>query len=326
MPSLRGREVLLSSVTSSEFIRSERRIHRWRVFVFGKDAFWGYFLVSPAVIYIVALVAYPFLLSIYFSLSSSTVAGGDTGFVGFANYVALVQDPTFLRALVNSLSFTFLSEVGKAVLGIGLAFLLLTAIRGKKVIRVFLMIPFTMPLALALQGWYWLFNPQLSVINRVFGDMLHLLQQPYPVWLGDPFYSYLAILMVNIWRGFPFAAIIVLAGLTSIPPDILDAARVDGAGFFRRWHYVITPMIAPVLFIGLIYDITFTLGDITIVNLLTQGGPNGATQILPMLSYQTGIEGGNLSRGAATALILFPILFVGMIVFLRMLHRREEVT
>jgi multiple sugar transport system permease protein len=188
------------------------------------------------------------------------------------------------------------------------------------------MIPFTMPLSLALQGWYWLFNPQLSVINRIFGDMFHVLQQPYPVWLGDPFYSYLAILIVNIWRGFPFGAIIVLAGLTSIQPDILDAAQVDGAGFFRRWHYVIVPMIAPILFIGLIYDVTFTLGDITIVDLLTQGGPNAATEILPMLSYQTGIEGGNLSRGAADALILFPILFVGMIFFLRMLYRRGEST
>ncbi|MBO0835618.1 MAG: sugar ABC transporter permease, partial [Actinobacteria bacterium] len=256
----------MTSAIHPEFGRGERRLHRWRVFVIGKDGFWGYLLVSPAVVYILALVAYPFVLSIYFSLSNQTVAGGNAGFVGLSNYLQLVQDPTFRQALINSLSFTFLSEVGKGVLGIGLAFLLLQAIRGKKVIRALLMIPFTMPLALALQGWYWLFNPQLSVINRVFGDQLHLIHQPYPVWLGDAFFSYLAILMVNIWRGFPFAAIIVLAGLTSIQPDILDASRVDGAGFFRRWHYVIVPMIAPILFIGLIYDVTFTLGDITIVN------------------------------------------------------------
>ncbi|MFZ0218024.1 MAG: sugar ABC transporter permease [Candidatus Dormiibacterota bacterium] len=306
--------------------RNPRRARSLSRRLLGQDAFWGYLLVSPAVLYILVLVAYPFLLSIYFSLSNSTVAGGDSGFVGLANYISLVQDPTFRQALFNSLSFTFLSEIGKAVLGIGLAFLLLQTIRGKKLIRGLLMIPFTMPLALALQGWYWLFNPQLSVINRVFGDMLHVMHQPYPVWLGDPFFSYVAILMVNIWRGFPFGAIIVLAGLTSIQPDILDAARVDGAGFLRRWHYVIVPMIAPILFIGLIYDVTFTLGDITIVDLLTQGGPNGATQTLPMLAYQTGIEGGNLSRGAADALILFPILFVGMIFFLRMLYRRGEST
>jgi multiple sugar transport system permease protein len=288
----------------------------------GPDWLPGYLLVSPAIFYIAVLVAYPFFLSLYFSLSNVTVSGGDNGFVGLTNYVRLFQDPTFLTALRNSISFTFFSEIGKGVLGVGLAFLLLQAIRGKKIIRGFLMIPFTMPLSLALLGWKWMYDPQFSVINRVFGDMLHVMKEPFPVWLGDPLFSWFAILIVNIWRGFPFAAVIVLAGLTSIPKDILEAARADGAGFFRTWHYVIVPMIAPILFIGLIYDVTFTLGDITIVDILTEGGPGGATEILPMLSFQTGIQGGNLSFGAADALVLFPILFAGLILFLRMLFRR----
>ncbi len=285
----------------------------------------GYALVSPAILYILVLVAYPFFLALYFSLSNVTVAGGYGGFVGLANYLSIIHNSVFIKALENSLSFTFFAEIGKAVLGIGLAFLLLQTLRGKKIIRGFLLIPFTMPLPLALLGWKWMYDPQFSVINRVFGDMLHIMHHPYPVWLGDPIFSWFAILIVNIWRGFPFAGVIVLAGLTSIPKDILDAAKVDGAGFFRTWHFIIVPLIAPILFIGLIYDVTFTLGDITVVNILTSGGPNNATEILPQLAYQNGIVGGNLASGAADALILFPLLLAGLILFLRMLFRRTTV-
>jgi multiple sugar transport system permease protein len=300
---------------------SERipRVRRLRI---PREALAGYALVSPALLYILVLVAYPFFLALYFSLSNVTVSGGFGGFVGLANYLRIIHDPVFIKGLENSLSFTFFAEVGKSVLGVGLAFLLLQSLRGKKIIRGFLMVPFTMPLPLALLGWKWMYDPQFSVINRVFGDMLHLMHEPYPVWLGDPVFSWFAILIVNVWRGFPFAAVIVLAGLVSIPKDILDAAKVDGAGFFRTWHFVIVPLIAPILFIGLIYDITFTLSDITIVDVLTQGGPNSATETLPMLAYQTGIAGGNLSTGAAEALILFPLLLAGLILFLRMLFRR----
>lgn len=297
-------------------------IPRARRFRIPGETLAGYALVSPAVLYILVLVAYPFFLALYFSLSNVTVSSGFGGFVGIANYLRIIHDPVFIKGLENSLSFTFFAEIGKSVLGVGLAFLLLQSLRGKKLIRGFLMIPFTMPLPLALLGWKWMYDPQFSVINRVFGDMLHLMHEPYPVWLGDPLFSWFAILIVNIWRGFPFAAVIVLAGLISIPKDILDAARVDGAGFFRTWHFVIVPLIAPILFIGLIYDVTFTLSDITIVAVLTQGGPNSATETLPMLAYQTGITGGNLSTGAAEALILFPLLLAGLIVFLRMLFRR----
>ena len=290
----------------------------------GPDGLWGYLLISPILLYILVLVAYPFFLSLYFSVSQVTVAGGDAGFVGFGNYAQLFADPQFLTALRNSLSFTFFAEIGKAVLGIGLAFLLLQTLRFKKTIRGFLMIPWTMPISLALLGWKWMYDPQFSVINWVVVHVFHY-GGITPDWLGDPVFSYIAILVVNIWRGFPFSAVIVLAGLTSIPRDLYDAAKADGAGFFRTWHYVITPLIAPILFIGLIFDVTFTLGDLTIVYLLTNGGPYGTTEILPTIAYHTGIQGGDLSHGAAAALLLFPLLLGGMIVFLRLLYRRQDV-
>lgn len=285
----------------------------------------GYLLSLPAIVYIVILVGYPFLLSLYFSINFVFIGGEYRGFAGLSNFTSLLSDPIFVRAFWNTVNFTLLSEIAKAVLGIGLAFLLLQPLRGKKFIRMFLMLPFTLPFALSLLGWQWMYDPTFSVINYLFGHDLHLLRAPYPDWLGDSFWSWWAILIVNIWRGFPFAGVIILAGLTSIPSDMLDAAKVDGAGFFRTWHYVITPIIAPILFIGLIYDVTFTVGDLTAVYRLTQGGPGYATETLPMRAWQVGILGGNLGQGAAITLFLFPFLLVGVIVFLRMLYRREAI-
>lgn len=289
------------------------------------QALLGYGLLSPLALYMLVLVAYPFFLSLYFSVSNVTVAGGEGGFAGLSHYQDLLGDEVFHKALWNSLSFTFLAEIGKAILGIGLAFLLLRHLPGKKIIRGFLMLPWTLPISLSLLSWRWMFDPQFSTINWALSH-LHLLSAPYPDWRGDALWGYVAILTVNIWRGFPFSAVIVLAGLTSIPSDMYDAAKVDGAGFFRTWHYVITPMIAPIIFIGLIFDVTFTIGDLTIVYILTNGGPGYATQILPLLAFQTGIQGGNLSSGAAMALVFFPFLLVAVVFFLRLLIRRQAAT
>jgi multiple sugar transport system permease protein len=291
----------------------------------GTEALLGYGLLTPLALYILVLVAYPFFLSIYFSVSNVTVAGGDGGFVGLKHYQDLLGDEVFQKALWNSLSFTFLAEIGKAVLGIGLAFLLLRHVPGKRVMRGFLMLPWTLPISLSLLSWRWMYDSQFSTINWAIAQ-LHLMNPPYPDWRGDALWGYVGILIVNIWRGFPFSAVIVLAGLTSIPSDIYDAAKVDGAGFFRTWHYVITPMIAPIIFLGLIFDVTFTLGDLTIVYILTNGGPGYATQIVPLLAWHTGVQGGNLSTGAAMALIFFPFLFAGVVFFLRLLNRRQAVT
>ncbi len=289
----------------------------------GPDALLGYLLISPAVLYIILLVGYPFILALYFSVSNTTVAGGEAHFVGLSNYSNLIHDSVFRKSLVHTLIFTFGSQIGKSVLGIGLAFLLLRKLPGKRIVRAFVMLPWTMPISLSILAWKWMYDPQFSVINYV-GSHLHLFSRPYPDWVGDPTYAFIAVLITNIWRGFPFSAVIVLAGLTSIPQDIYDAAKVDGAGFFRRWNSIIVPMIAPILFIGLIFDVVFTIGDLSIVFLLTNGGPPpNSTDVLSTIAFRTGIVGGNLAQGAAIALSLFPILFVVVILFLRSVRRRE---
>ena len=311
-------EVALSA--APPFIRAGRARRRFNL---GPDFALGYALLAPALLYIGVLVAYPFLLALWFSVSNATVADNSTHFVGFTNYINLLGDDVFRTALRNSLVFTFVAQLFKAILGIGLAFLLLRNLPGKKVIRGFLMLPWTLPVSLSLLGWKWMFHPQFSVINYV-GGHIGLFQHPYPDWLGETGYAIAAILTVNIWRGFPFAAVVILAGLTSIPQEIFDACKIDGANGLKRWHYVITPMIAPILFIGLIFDVVFTLGDLTIVYLLTNGGPINTTDTLPTLAFREGVNGGDLAMGSATALFLFPLLFVGVFFFLRLLRRRES--
>jgi multiple sugar transport system permease protein len=152
---------------------------------------------------------------------------------------------------------------------------------------------------------------------------LGLIRSPYPNWLGDPVYAMIAVITVNVWRGFPFSAIIVLAGLTSVPPEIIDAARVDGANWWQRWQKVIVPMIAPILFVGLTFDVVFTFTDLSVVYLLTNGGPINATDTLPTLAFRTGVLGGDLARGSAVALFMLPLLVLMVALMLRSLRRRE---
>lgn len=282
-----------------------------------------YVLVSPALLYMLALLGYPFFLALYFSLSNASVQESVGTFVGLKNFANIIGDAQFQKALVDSFIFTFGSGICKAILGTSLAFLLLRNFPARKVIRGFLMLPWTLPIALSVLSFkFGMFDPQFSVVNWV-GGHLGLMQPPFPAWLGDPNYAMIAVLTVNVWRGFPFSAIIVLAGLTSVPPEIIDAARVDGANWWQRWQKVIVPMISPILFVGLTFDVVFTFTDLSVVYLLTNGGPINATDTLPTLAFRTGILGGDLAHGSAVALFMLPLLVLLIALMLRSLRRRD---
>ena len=247
-------------------------------------------------------------------------------FVGLDNFRSAVETSVFYTALRNTLLFTVGAGILKGLLGTTLAFLLLQPFHGRKVIRALIVVPFTLPIAVSVLGWKWMFDSQFSVINWAL-SRLDLIgpygSASWPVWLGQPGLALLSVMFVNVWRGFPFSAIVLLAGLTSVPPEILDAAKVDGATFLQRFRKVIVPMIAPILFIGSAFDTVFTLSDLSVVYVLTQGGPGSATMILPMLAYQIGIQAGSLGRGSAIALMLVPLLFPALFLMLRNLKRRD---
>jgi multiple sugar transport system permease protein len=286
----------------------------------------GYTLLAPAVLYVGLLVGVPFLFSLYLAMSDASVGSPVARFVGIENFASALENAVFYTALRNTIVFTVGAGILKGLLGTTLAFLLLQPFKGRKVIRALVVIPFTLPIAVSVLGWKWMFDSQFSVINWALSrlSLIGTYGSPdWPVWLGQPGLALLSVMFVNVWRGFPFSAIVLLAGLTSVPPEILDAAKVDGASFLQRFRKVIVPMIAPILFIGSAFDTVFTLSDLSIVYLLTNGGPDGATEILPTLAYNTGIRGGALGRGAAISLFLFPLLLPAIILLLRTLRRRQ---
>jgi multiple sugar transport system permease protein len=303
----------------------DRAMSWWRTPTARRYVF-GYTLLAPAVLYVALLVGLPFLFSLYLAMSDASVSAPIARFVGLENFKSALENAVFYTALRNSILFTVGAGIMKGLLGTTLAFLLLQPFKGRKVVRALVVIPFTLPIAVSVLGWKWMFDSQFSVINWAL-SRLNLIggygSPDWPVWLGEPGLALLSVMFVNVWRGFPFSAIVLLAGLTSVPPEIIEAAKVDGANFITRFRKVIVPMIAPILFIGSAFDTVFTLSDLSIVYLLTNGGPDGATEILPTLAYNTGIRGGALGRGAAISLFLFPLLLPAIVLLLRTLRRRQ---
>jgi multiple sugar transport system permease protein len=281
----------------------------------------GYSLLAPAIVYMAVLVGVPFFFSLYLSLSDASVGNQIARFVGFQNFVAIFQDSSVRQALRNTVMFTVVAGLAKALLGGMLGFLLIQEVRGRRLIRSLVVLPWTLPVVITALAWKWAFDPQFSTLNWV-ANHLHLMSG-WPNWLGDPGLAMAAVISVNVWRGFPFGAIVLMAGMSSVPLELIDSAKVDGANFFLRWHYIIVPIIAPILFVGLLFDTVFTLSDLSIVYLLTMGGPMNSTEILPTRAFEIGIQAGALGRGAAISLILFPILLPIVYFLLRTLRRRE---
>ena len=283
----------------------------------------GSLMVAPAILYVLLLVGVPFLLAVYYSVSAYTIYDPSWRFVGLANFEQIVQDPVFRQTLSNTFIFTFGSQILGLILGKFGALVLLRPFPGRKFVRALIILPWAVPIALATVAWEWMFDSLYSVINWTMIALGVYTRSQAPNWLGNPDLAMLSVIVVNAWRFFPFAIVIFLAGITAIPQDVLDAATVDGAGFWRRNYQIILPMILPIVAIGLIFGIVFTFTDLSIVFLLTMGGPVGATSVLGYQGFQTGIVSGDVSHGAAISLFMLPVLFIVVIFMLRFIRRRE---
>ena len=289
-------------------------------------------LIAPAIVYIVVLVGGPFFLAIYYSLSSATTGSQSLHFVGLKNFYAVLKDPVFRKSLVNTFIFTLVSQALVLVLAKVLALALIKDFRGKWLVRFLILLPWTAPIALGTIGWMWMLDSIFSPIDWIL-RYLGLLGAPDAMlgansnlyWLGVPSLAMLSVIMVHTWRMLPLATVILLAGLTAIPQEILDAAEVDGAGFWRRLFQIIIPMLLPIMAVAVLFGIVFTFTDIAVVYILTQGGPVHSTQVLASWAFFKGIEAGDLAQGAAVALFLFPAM-AGVAVLMLRLARRTEVT
>jgi multiple sugar transport system permease protein len=284
-----------------------------------REAVQSFLWIAPAFLYLGFFIAYPFFMSMYLSVSSARVGSPDSHFVGLVNYQRLFADPVFWQTVRNSFVFTFGSEAIRLIIGLPLAFALNRSFKGKRLVQGIILIPFVIPIALSSLAWKWMFDSLYSVINWML-MRAHLIEYPWQ-WLGEPGLAMWSVIIMNVWRGFPFSAVILLAALTAVPQEIIEAAKIDGAGPLRRFHYVVVPIIRPILFVGLLYSIVFSFTDFSSVWLLTQGGPYNTTHVFGTYAYNIGINAGDIGMGAAITLFIFPFLAAIVIVMLRFLRK-----
>jgi multiple sugar transport system permease protein len=285
----------------------------------------GRLMIAPAVLYIILLVGFPFLLALFYSVSNITVGSIDVKFVGLKNFTGIMENPTFWQALRSTFIFALGSQIIVLVLAKILAMALLKDFRGKWLVRLLILLPWVAPISLGAIGWLWIFDSIYSIINWTAQAVGIFGPNTWPIWLGQPDLAMASIITVHVWRMLPLATVIILAGLSSIPQDIHDAAAVDGAGFWRHLFQITIPLVLPILMVAVLFGVVFTFTDLIVVFVLTRGGPYDSTHVLASHAFFTGIEGGDLAEGAAIALFLFPLLVAVAITFLH-IARRAEVT
>jgi len=272
-----------------------------------KEESTAYFMITPAVIALIFIVGYPFIMAIYLSMTDAE-AGKLESFIGLYNFVQLARSPLFQTAFKNSLLYTFVTVAVKLPLGLILALILNKDLKAKKFLRGIILLPWITPITISAIGWKWMYDSMYGVINWMLIN-LGLIDHGI-LWLGKPWLAKVSVMIVNIWRGTPFFAIIILAGLMTISEDVYDAAKVDGAGTLAKFWYITLPLLKPVISFVVLFSTVMTISDYPIVFILTRGGPLNSTHLFSTLAFQIGLSTGYLGRGAAISLFIFPFLLL----------------
>jgi multiple sugar transport system permease protein len=292
---------------------------KWRPLENERNLAW--LLLLPTMVLLGLFIAYPFMRGLMLSVTDSRV-GVPGEFVGLDNFRKLAVDPIFHAVVWNTCLYTLVTTIFKLALGLWLALLLNRTFKFKAFTRAFILLPFIIPTVLSTFAWKWMFDPTFSVLNWMLyqtGIIRTAIN-----WLGDGDLAMLSIIIVNIWRGVPFFAISLLAGLQTISPDLNEAAAIDGARPWQRFWHITWPLLLPVTMVVVLFSVIQTFADFQIVYVMTGGGPANATHLFATYAYQLGVGTGLLSQGAAVSLAMFPILL--LIVIAQLLYiRRVEV-
>jgi len=280
----------------------------------------AFLLLLPTMLLLGLFIAYPFVRGIVLSVTDSRV-GVPGDFVGLENYRRLWSDSIFRQSVYNTFLYTGVTTVFKLGLGLWLAILLNRSFRGKAFTRAFILLPFIIPTVLSTFAWKWMFDPTFSVLNWLLYRLGAITGRIN--WLGDPDLAMISIMVVNIWRGVPFFAISLLAGLQTISPELQEAAAIDGARPWQRFWHVTWPLLLPVTMVVVLFSVIQTFADFQLVYVMTGGGPANATHLFATYAYQIGIGTGLLSEGAAISLAMFPFLFLIVVVQLLYIRRVE---
>ena len=282
-----------------------------------RQGVFGWLMMALPLLFLAAFVGYPFVYGILLSLQDRPVAKAGH-FVGLSNFIKDFHDPIFWRVAFNTFVYTGAATLLKMVGGLGLALAMNQDFRMKNLVRAVLLLPFIVPTVLSTVAWLWMLDPAFSVVNRLLIGLG--VPRPGPSWLGNPALAMFSIIMINTWRGLPFYGITLLAGLQTVPPELYEAATIDGAGGWQRFRFVTLPLLKPIVLIVSLFSVIFTFADFQLVYVLTHGGPQNATQLFATYAFDIAMGAGQLGLGASVALTMLPalaLLIVALTLYLR---------
>ncbi len=274
----------------------------------------------PAASILLLFLTYPLGLGIWMGFTDVRI-GRPGMFVGLENYVSLFDDDVFWLSVFNTLVYTIVATIAKFALGLWLALLLNKAIPFKAFIRAIVLLPYIVPTVLSAIAFWWIYDPQFSIISWSLRE-LGLIDR-FIDFLGIPWNARWSVIVANVWRGIPFVAICLLAGLQTISPSLYEAAALDGANSWQRFRYVTAPMLMPILAVVLTFSVLFTFTDFQLIYAITRGGPLNATHLMATLAFQRAIPGGDLGQGAAIATAMIPFLIAATVFSYYGLQRRK---
>jgi ABC-type sugar transport system permease subunit len=281
----------------------------------------AWLLLTPVLLVMALLLVWPFATSVWISFTNKSVGtAGD--FVGFANFQALLASPRFFKALQNSLVFTVSAVTAKYILGMLMALILNQAFRGRNVLRALFLVPWVLPGFVAYINWRWLYDPLQGVLSYALTD-LHIVDLPID-FLSNPDVAMVSVIIADVWRGFPFFGLSLLAGLQNIPQEQYEAAAVDGANSWQRFRAITLPGLRYVSLVVLMLATIWTFNAFEPIYILTKGGPADATLVYTMLAYETGIQSFDLGRASAVSVFILPVLGLFIVVLSGLMHRGED--
>jgi multiple sugar transport system permease protein len=274
----------------------------------------------PAAVILLVFLAYPLGLGFWLGVTDTKI--GESGrFIGLANFISIAHDPVFWLSVFNTTLYTVVASIAKFALGLYLALLLNRRLPFKALIRAFVLLPFVVPTVLSAIAFWWIYDSQFSIVSWVL-IKLGLIHS-YIDFLGQPWNARWSVIAANVWRGIPFVAITLLAGLQTISPSLYEAAMLDGATPWQRFRFVTLPMLSPIIAVVMTFSVLLTFTDFQLIYALTRGGPINATHLMATLSFQRAITGGNLGEGAAIADAMVPFLLAAILFSYFGLQRRR---
>ena len=292
----------------------------WLIRLFDHRGFLAGLCLFPAIALLVVFLTYPLGLGVYLAFTDTRI-GRPGEWVGLDNFDSLYHDGVFWLSVTNTLIYTTLATIGKFGLGLWLALLLNENLPFKSLLRAIILVPWIVPTVLSAVAFWWIYDPQFSIISYVLKSW-GLIATNID-FLGTPWHARLSLIAANIWRGIPFVAISLLAGLQTISPSLYEAALLDGASSWQRFTRITVPMLMPVLSVVLTFSVLFTFTDFQLVYAITRGGPVNSTHLMATLAFQRGIPGGQLGEGAAIAVAMIPFLVAATLLSYFGLSRRK---